>query len=107
MTTITMHTSQLYVEDRQDCPEGHVRLSCRTREPFRATQVRLLTGGEQYEQPTEIGVFPGATGTHWSDQPNGRSGWYYLVGPVPESALPEDMRADIMQMDDDARLMQQ
>jgi hypothetical protein len=99
MTTITLHTDQLHVEDRQDCPSGFVRLSCRTRARFTAARVRLLTGGDQHEEATEIGVYPGTAGAHWSDHPHGRAGWYYLVGPVPEDLLPEDIRADIAAMD--------
>ena len=85
------------VEDRQDCPPGHVRL-CFTvpqgQEP-RGIDQAILT----MDEDTEIGPYPAKLGAHWSNQPAGQAGYYILVGPVPEADLPSELRDAAATMD--------
>ncbi len=102
MKTYSIDIEKLEVESRQDCPVGHVRLLGRSSMPLRdLTAMRLYGEGEvpEFDDPIDLGVYPAKVGTHWSDQQHGRSGWYYLVGPVPESILPESLASDVGCMD--------
>ena len=75
---------------------GMIRLIGTTREPLDLTEVRLIAGAEgPGTEVTKLGVYPAEMGTHWSDQPHGRAGWYYLIGPVPIEILTDQQQAEV------------
>ena len=85
-----------HIEDRQDCPQGHVRFCFRVAqdtEPRDIDQATLSIG-----EGETIGPYPAQMGTHWSNQ-QGQAGYYVLVGPVPESDLNSELRDAVATMD--------
>ena len=96
MTTYRFTAFGRDISDRQDCPAGHIRFCFRVpadKAPRDIDQAVLIT------EDGKLGPYPAKLGTHWSDQPAGRSGYYVLVGPVPESDLPEAWQGDVAAMD--------
>lgn len=86
-----------HVEDRQDCPTGHVRLCFRSGQdnaPRDITEALLSV-----DEDKTIGPYPAKLGSHWSDQPHGQAGYYILVGPVPEADLTAELRDAVATMD--------
>jgi len=96
MVTHTFTIFGHHIEDRHNCPPRHIRFCFRLpadRTPRDIDRAELMT---EYGR---IGPYPAKIGTHWSDQPAGRSDYYVLVGPVPESDLPEAWLGGVAAMD--------
>jgi hypothetical protein len=100
MATYKFLASGSNIEDRQDCPAGHVRFCFRVGQDAAPRDIThaLLSCDADPDVPA-LGPYPAKIGAHWSDQPSGRAGYYVLVGPVPEADLPADMQADCRCMD--------
>ena len=77
---------EFVVESQQNFPLGYVRLVGRSYQPLQElTEIELYR--KENSQTIELGVFNAEIGAPWHDETRDTSGWYYFVGPVPESIL--------------------